>query len=107
MQRGGEAVDGGAFDLCRNAVGINRAAAIDGVNDTMNFHVAVVDADFRNSSCVGLKRVVSRDAAKDSGRQWLSPTRLLSGEFEHAFQARCVQRLALLGTRGVRDLALI
>jgi hypothetical protein len=79
FHEGGDAVDGRAFDLRSDAVGIDGAAAVDGVNDAMHMDLAVFDTDFGDARGVGLEGKISGDAAKDARGQRLVPTGFFGG----------------------------
>jgi hypothetical protein len=93
VQRRAEPETDAAFHLGRDDVGIDRRAAIDGADNALHFHVAVlVDGDFRDLGYESLECLSDRDSAPATFRQRFSriPACFFRGEFEHGPHARFV-----------------
>src|SRR5882724_8625655 len=92
MQSGGQAVDGGAFDLRADAIWIDGPSAIHGINKTVHLYGAVLDADFGDSGGVGIERIKRGNTASLAFWQRLTPARFFGGELQNALETRGVER---------------
>src|SRR6266403_3860717 len=92
MHSGGQAVDGGAFDLRADAIWIDGPSATHGINKTVHLYGAVLDADFGDSGGVGIERIKRGNTASLAFWQRLTPARFFGGELHNALETRVVER---------------
>src|SRR5436305_4359560 len=84
MQRGGEAIDCGAFDLRAHPVGIDGPAAIHRIDQAVDFYGAILDAGFRDGGGVGIEGIERGDAASLALWQRLTPASFFGRKRQNA-----------------------